>query len=110
MEVFAEFQNENGEEPGDTVTWDGEQWLGVIMPTVPNSEEAQLYPNPATDFVTVAGAQPATTVNVYTLSGELVRSYATSREGYAELSVADLPEGTYIVLIGNDPRKLIIRR
>uniref|UniRef100_UPI003A8FB987 T9SS type A sorting domain-containing protein n=2 Tax=Pseudomonadati TaxID=3379134 RepID=UPI003A8FB987 len=110
MEVFAEFQNENGEEPGDTLTWNGEQWLGVIMPTVPSSEEAQLYPNPATDFVTIAGAQPATTVNIYTLSGELVRSYATSREGYAELSVADLPEGTYIVLIGNDPRKLIIRR
>lgn len=110
MEVFAEFQNENGEEPGDTITWDGEKWLGVIMPTVPSSEEAQLYPNPATDFVTIAGAQPATTVNVYTLSGSLVRSYATSREGYAELSVADLPEGTYIVLIGNDPRKLIIRR
>ena len=110
MEIFAEFQNENGEEPGDTVTWDGEQWLGVIMPTVPSSEEAQLYPNPATDFVTIAGAQPATMVNIYTLSGSLVRSYATSREGYAELSVADLPEGTYIVLIGNDPRKLIIRR
>ena len=110
MEIFAEFQNENGEEPGDTITWDGEKWLGVIMPTVPSSEEAQLYPNPATDFVTIAGAQPATTVNIYTLSGSLVRSYATSREGYAELSVADLPEGTYIVLIGNDPRKLIIRR
>lgn len=110
MEIFAEFQNENGEEPGDTLTWNGEQWLGVIMPTVPSSEEAQLYPNPATDFVTIAGAQPATTINIYTLSGELVRSYATSREGYAELSVADLPEGTYIVLIGNDPRKLIIRR
>ena len=110
MEVFAEFQNINGEEPGDTVTWDGEKWLGVIMPTVPSSEQAQLYPNPATDFVTIAGAQPATTVNIYTLSGELVRSYATSREGYAELTVADLPEGTYIVLIGNDPRKLIIRR
>ena len=110
MEIFAEFQNANGEEPGDTAVWDGNKWLGVIMPTVPSSEEAQLYPNPATDFVTIAGAQPATTVNVYTLSGELVRSYATSREGYAELSVADLPEGTYIVLIGNDPRKLIIRR
>lgn len=110
MEIFAEFQNENGEEPGDTITWDGEKWLGVIMPTVPSSEEAQLYPNPATDFVTIAGAQPATTVNIYTLSGSLVRSYATSREGYAELSVADLPEGAYIVLIGNDPRKLIIRR
>lgn len=110
VEIFAEFQNANGEEPGDTLTWNGEQWLGVIMPTVPSSEEAQLYPNPATDFVTIAGAQPATTVNIYTLSGELVRSYATSREGYAELSVADLPEGTYIVLIGNDPRKLIIRR
>ena len=110
MEIFAEFQNANGEEPGDTITWDGEKWLGVIMPTVPSSEEAQLYPNPATDFVTIAGAQPATTVNIYTLSGSLVRSYATSREGYAELTVADLPEGTYIVLIGNDPRKLIIRR
>lgn len=110
VEIFAEFQNANGEEPGDTLTWNGEQWLGVIMPTVPSSEEAQLYPNPATDFVTIAGAQPATTVNIYTLSGELVRSYATSREGYAELTVADLPEGAYIVLIGNDPRKLIIRR
>lgn len=110
VEIFAEFQNANGEEPGDTAVWDGEQWLGVIMPTVPSSEEAQLYPNPATDFVTIAGAQPATTINIYTLSGELVRSYATSREGYAELTVADLPEGTYIVLIGNDPRKLIIRR
>ena len=110
VEIFAEFQNANGEEPGDTLTWNGEKWLGVIMPTVPSSEEAQLYPNPATDFVTVAGAQPATTVNVYTLSGSLVASYATNREGYAELTVADLPEGAYIVLIGNDPRKLIIRR
>lgn len=110
MEIFAEFQNENGEEPGDTAVWDGNKWLGVIMPTVPSSEEAQLYPNPATDFVTIAGAQPATTVNIYTLSGSLVRSYATNREGYAELTVADLPEGAYIVLIGNDPRKLIIRR
>lgn len=110
VEIFAEFQNANGEEPGDTAVWDGDKWLGVIMPTVPSSEEAQLYPNPATDFVTIAGAQPATVVNIYTLSGSLVRSYATNREGYAELTVADLPEGTYVVLIGNDPRKLIIRR
>lgn len=109
-EIFAEYQNANGVEPGDTATWDGEKWLGVIMPTVPSSEEAQLFPNPATDFVTIAGAQPATVVNIYTLSGSLVRSYATNREGYAELTVADLPEGTYVVLIGNDPRKLIIRR
>ena len=110
-EIFAEYQNTNGGAvPTDTAVWDGEKWLGVIMPTVPSSEEAQLYPNPATDFVTVAGAQPATTVNVYTLSGSLVASYATNREGYAELTVADLPEGAYIVLIGNDPRKLIIRR
>lgn len=108
-EVFAEYQKD-GVEPGDTAVWDGEKWLGVIMPTVPSSEQAELYPNPATDFVTIAGAQPATTVNVYTLSGALVGSYATSREGYVELTVADLPEGTYIVLIGNDPRKLIIRR
>lgn len=109
-EIFAEYQNANGVEPGDTATWDGEKWLGVIMPAVPSSEEAQLFPNPATDFVTIAGAQPATVVNIYTLSGSLVRSYATNREGYAELTVADLPEGTYVVLIGNDPRKLIIRR
>lgn len=109
MEVFAEFSSSTGANPGDTLTWDGSKWLGVIMPIVPGSPEAQLYPNPAMDFVTISGAQPAATVGLYTLTGVLIRHYAINREGYAELSVADLPEGTYIVLIGTDPRKLIIR-
>lgn len=112
-EILATFDPvDDSQIPTDTLVWDGKEWhvTTITNPVVETIIQAQVYPNPATDYVIISEAQPAAAVQVYTLTGSLIRTFATNAEGAAELSVADLPEGTYVILIGNDPRKLIIRR
>jgi hypothetical protein len=57
----------------------------------------KVYPNPASDFITVANAENSL-VELYTVTGQLVKSVKGNQSG-AIVEVADLPEGNYILKV-----------
>lgn len=47
--------------------------------------------------VFLTGAKPEITVRLIASDGKVLQSYKTDRNGYVQFSIADLPEGTYII-------------
>jgi len=65
-----------------------------------NKENIQIYPNPATNFITIRGLQGTETLHCYNLNGELLFSQVTSSESEI-ISVAHLPSGMYCLKVSN---------
>lgn len=69
-----------------------------------NSTKANLniYPNPCNNFIkikgTINGANRANLIQIYSLSGELIREYADFNLD-SEILTGDLSEGTYLIKI-----------
>lgn len=58
-----------------------------------------LYPNPATDVVKVTTDAPVKTISLYTMAGQKVKQVHYYGRAAAEISVAGLLSGVYIVII-----------
>jgi hypothetical protein len=58
-----------------------------------------IFPNPATDVVTVCNANAISGISVYSVTGAIVLSKAISGQNSVTLNVATLPAGTYIVRV-----------
>ena len=74
----------------------------VITTGVPSERSIALaiYPNPASDLITVvlpSGTSSACTLELLDLLGRPVRKWPTSCTGPVELSMADIPAGRYVV-------------
>ncbi|MBB3701359.1 carbohydrate-binding protein [Flammeovirga yaeyamensis] len=75
--------------------------------------EIQLYPNPATDQVSIKGLKSTTTkIKIYTISGVLV-STSILNEDERKLNVSALKKGTYVLQLLSDDdyqiKKLMIQ-
>ena len=64
--------------------------------------ELFIYPNPAKEKVTIEGIE-ATEVEVYNALGRLVKTM----QGTNEISVAELPQGVYLVRIADAEGKVL---
>lgn len=69
-------------------------------PTPTATDNAQsntlcVYPNPMHDMLCVRGAGDNTTLRIYSVAGQLV----TTAQG-TQISVSDLPAGTYLLQVG----------
>jgi hypothetical protein len=68
-----------------------------------------VYPNPATDFVTVSGLQGRETITIRDLSGKLVQSRKAT--GTTEsFAVGGLPKGVYLVQISNGESVKLVKK
>ena len=77
-------------------------------PPPPTAERLVVYPNPATDRITVEASGDAGSVVLYDLLGRAVRR-ARLVAGKAVLDTARLPAGVYVVRAGNQGRVVTIR-
>ena len=59
-----------------------------------NEAKVKIYPNPATDYVTVEGGE-VKSIEIYSLAGALV----ASEKAENTVSVSDLAKGTYLVKV-----------
>ncbi|MCB0570632.1 MAG: T9SS type A sorting domain-containing protein [Phaeodactylibacter sp.] len=71
------------------------------------SDEVMVYPNPATDWLTIelrpATGAKARNVEMYTLSGQLMGSWKASRPAAkAKIKLSALPQGLYLLKIETD--------
>lgn len=64
--------------------------------------ELFIYPNPAKEKVTIEGIE-ATEVEVYNALGRLVKTM----QGSNEISVAELPQGVYLLRIADAEGKVL---
>ena len=65
----------------------------------------QLWPNPASETIHIDGLNAAE-VQVYNALGQLVKRV----QGSNEINVSSLPEGMYFIKVGNNTRKIIVKR
>ena len=78
-------------------------------PPLPAAERLIVYPNPATDRITVEASGAGEEAVLYDLLGRAVRR-ARLVAGKAELGTGRLPAGVYVVRAGGESRLVTIRR
>lgn len=77
-----------------TMTGDVHSSFLATAESVKNSQ-IQLFPNPVTDFIKISGITKAEFVEIYNMSGQLVR-----KEGFKDrLNVSDLSSGTFMLRV-----------
>jgi hypothetical protein len=62
----------------------------------------RIFPNPATDAVTIENMNPIKSVEVYSSTGALALSQKSDNERSITLNVASLPTGSYIVRVATE--------
>ncbi|MBO4333957.1 MAG: T9SS type A sorting domain-containing protein [Paludibacteraceae bacterium] len=70
--------------------------------SLPANPLVRVFPNPATESVSVTGLEDGQTVSVYTAAGQLVL-----RTSDAEFNVAGFTAGQYFIVVGKSVVKLI---
>ncbi|GHT19895.1 hypothetical protein FACS189429_7930 [Bacteroidia bacterium] len=68
-----------------------------------------IYPNPATDIITIDNIQPNETITITDLSGRIVGALRATplQNGRQTINVSSLPQGVYLLRVGNEIAKLI---
>jgi hypothetical protein len=69
----------------------------------------QVYPNPATDFITVSGLQTNETIRLFDLNGRLLISRRATSEKEM-ISVSHLPAGWYVVRVSSGQTVKLVKR
>lgn len=62
-------------------------------------QDVELYPNPTTGMLNIKTQSGFDSVQVYDITGKLIKSQQTSTSKITSLNLSDLPKGTYIVQI-----------
>lgn len=65
-----------------------------------------LYPNPASDYFTLN--ETASKVQIFSITGQLVKSFDANKTAGSQFSVSDLNEGLYIVKAFNENNEMTI--
>jgi uncharacterized repeat protein (TIGR02543 family) len=67
-----------------------------------------IYPNPATDFITISGIEKGTVVELVTLSGNIVNSFVAESNNF-RIDIRMLRKGFYFVVIDTNSGKIARR-
>ena len=65
-----------------------------------NEATSSLYPNPATDYITISGESDFNGYEIYNMMGSMVRRHQANGNTYV-VDVRDLPVGTYLIKLSS---------
>jgi hypothetical protein len=89
---------------------DGNSKLSVIVSVLFNkSEIIGIYPNPAQQQVTVEGIDNFSSVQVFDVTGKLMRDIKTHNQYQANINLIGLVNGVYLLRLANDKETQIIK-
>ena len=80
---------------------------GIESATRDTADALKIYPNPATDAVTVVAGEQINNIAIYNLAGALIATPTSVSGTSATVSVSDLPAGAYIVRVNGTATRLI---
>lgn len=72
-----------------------------------NSEIVSIYPNPAKSQININAAKGIENASIYSLTGQKVKTIILNQQD-KPYSIEDLNSGIYMIVVGNETRKLII--
>lgn len=94
---------------GWTVTdQQGNAYTTVDTPAEATPGDWTIYPMPVRDQMTVVGLPATSPVTLYTLQGERLLQTVTPASGQLQLSLANLPSGTYILTTAIGSRRIVV--
>lgn len=101
-------QNEFTQAHRDALADKGWTWERTTSITDVRGQGLRVYPSVTTELIEVE-SKAFEPIRVYALAGSLVASGTTNEVGYAQLSLGDLPRGSYIVAVGNTNTRITLR-
>ena len=88
----------------------GQQWFSTLSTQNPIENRVAVYPNPASEYLIVSGLEGSSKVEIYTITGQLVKSQDFDNEIQINL---DLHVGMYLVKVINGSqsttKKIIVK-
>ncbi len=70
-------------------------------------KNVDIYPNPAKDFVVIKSEAAIEAVELYGITGKLLKQYSLEQQNYYKLKISDLEEGIYFIKVGSFLGKLV---
>ena len=74
------------------------------------TQQTQLYPNPATDYVIVEGVVPASEVTLHNLTGERLYAGRADSRGTLQIDLTPYADGVYLVCVAGETYRVVVRR
>ena len=73
------------------------------------TQQTQLYPNPATDYVIVEGVAPASEVTLHSMTGERLYAGRADNRGTLQIDLTPYADGVYLVCVAGDTYRVVVR-
>ena len=74
------------------------------------TQQIQLYPNPATDYVIVEGVAPASEVTLHSMTGERLYAGRADSRGTLQIDLTPYADGVYLVCVAGETYRVVVRR
>ena len=74
------------------------------------TQQTQLYPNPATDYVIVEGVAPASEVTLHSMTGERLYADRADSRGTLRIDLTPYADGIYLVCVAGETYRVVVRR
>ena len=73
------------------------------------TQQIQLYPNPATDYVIVEGVAPASEVTLHSMTGERLYAGRADSRGVLQIDLTPYADGVYLVCVAGETYRVVVR-
>ena len=73
------------------------------------TQQTQLYPNPATDYVIVEDVAPASEVTLHSMTGERLYAGRTDDRGTLQIDLTPYADGVYLVCVAGETYRVVVR-
>ena len=73
------------------------------------TQQTQLYPNPATDYVIVEGVAPASEVTLHSMTGERLYAGRADGRGVLQIDLTPYADGVYLVCVAGETYRVVVR-
>ena len=74
------------------------------------TQQVQLYPNPATDYVSVEGVAPASEVTLHSMTGQRLYAGRADSRGVLQIDLTPYADGVYLVCVAGETYRVVVRR
>ena len=82
----------------------------VLATSETSKPKISVYPNPATDLITIGNLKPNSTLELLDNSGKLIRSISDNKTSKAEIDIKNLPSGIYYLKVDGQSLQKIIKK
>ncbi len=73
------------------------------------TQQTQLYPNPATDYVIMEGVAPASEVTLHSMTGERLYAGRADDRGTLQIDLTPYADGVYLVCVAGETYRVVVR-